>query len=58
MTINNNILKSEDGKWLTNGEAFGMTITLGKNDHPNNWWEITKEEKEQIEKTIQGGEQP
>ena len=58
MIINNNILKSEDGKWLTNGEAFGMTITLGKNDRPNNWWEITEEEKEQIEKSIQGGEQP
>ena len=32
---------------LTNGEAFsgvGGNIFLGKNENPNNWYEITEEE--------------
>ena len=49
MIINDNILQAEEGKWLTNGEAFGTTITLGKNDHPDNWHEVTEAEKEQLE---------
>ena len=33
---------------LTNGEAYGKEIYLGINDSPNNWWEITEEEYEDI----------
>ena len=33
---------------LTNGEAYGKEIYLGKNDSPNNWYEITEEEYEEI----------
>ena len=53
-----NILIAKEGYYYTNGETFSTVIRLGKNDSRDNWWEITKEEKEQIEKTIQGGEQP
>ena len=55
MITNNNVLIAEEGKWLTNGETFGTTITLGRLDHPDNWWEVTAEEKEQIE-AEQGGD--
>jgi hypothetical protein len=33
---------------LTNGTAYGKEIYLGVNDSPNNWWEITEEEYEDI----------
>lgn len=33
---------------LTNGKAYGKEIYLGVNDSPNNWWEITEEEYEEI----------
>ena len=33
---------------LTNGEAYGKTIYLGINDKPENWYEITDEEYEEI----------
>ena len=31
---------------LTNGEAFGKVVYLGKNDSPENWQEITQAEAE------------
>ena len=40
-------LKADEGKVLTNGEAFssvGGEIYLGKNDSVENWHEITEEE--------------
>lgn len=38
------ILKADDNMVLTNGESFGRVVYLGKNDSPENWQEITKEE--------------
>ena len=40
-------LKADEGKVLTNGEAYssvGGEIYLGLNDSPDNWHEITEEE--------------
>lgn len=41
-------LKATDGMILTNGEAYGKSITLGKNDNESNWHEITEEEYQKI----------
>lgn len=38
------VLVASEGMVLTNGEAFGKSITLGKNDSVDNWHEITEEE--------------
>lgn len=43
---------ADKGKVLTNGEAYsteGGYITLGVNDTPNNWHEITAEEAERLQ---------
>ena len=39
-------LTATDGYVLTNGEAYGKEVYLGKNDNPDNWYEITEEEAE------------
>lgn len=41
-------LTASDGKWLTDGEAYGKIVYLGVNDKPENWYEITEEEYEKI----------
>lgn len=41
-------LKASEGKVLTNGEAYGKEIYLGRNDDPENWHEITDEEYAEI----------
>lgn len=41
-------LVAADGMILTNGEAFGKEVYLGKNDKPENWREIAEEEYEAI----------
>ena len=47
MTIEKQIiLKADDNMVLTNGEAFGKVVYLGKNDSPENWQEITQAEAE------------
>lgn len=38
------VLKADEGKTLTNGEAFGKVVYLGKNDSASNWHEIPDEE--------------
>ena len=38
------VLKADEGMTLTNGEAFGKVVYLGKNDSASNWHEITDEE--------------
>lgn len=47
--------KANDGMVLTNGEAFtevGGIVYLGCNDKPENWYEITDEEAEQIQQAL------
>lgn len=46
ITENINLIKltASDGHILSNGEAYGNPIYLGKNDSIDNWFEITKEE--------------
>lgn len=39
--------------WLTNGDTFSKKIYLGKYDSPDNWTEISNEEKEQREKELE-----
>ena len=41
-------LTATKGMTLTNGEAFGKEIYLGKNDSAENWTEITDTEAEEI----------
>lgn len=46
-------ITASEGMVLTNGEVFssvGGTVYLGKNDIPENWYEITAEEAEQLQK--------
>ncbi len=43
---------ADKGKVLTNGEAYsteGGYITLGVNDKPDNWYEITAEESKRLQ---------
>lgn len=47
-TIKITKLTASAGMVLTNGEAYGKTIYLGKNDAPENWREITEEEYNEI----------
>ena len=37
-------LKATEGMMLTNGKTFGKVVYLGKQDSPDNWWEITEKE--------------
>ena len=39
---------ASDGMVLTNGEAYGKEVYLGKNDSAENWHEITDEEYQKI----------
>ena len=48
MIINDNVLKADEGMTLTNGEAFGKVVYLGKNDSEDNWHEITDGEAEEL----------
>ncbi len=45
-TIELRKLTAAKGMILTNGEAYGKEIYLGKLDDPENWHEITDEEYE------------
>ena len=42
------VITASEGMVLTNGEAYGKSICLGKNDSPENWREITIKEYEEI----------
>lgn len=49
MIIENQVvLKAEEGMTLTNGDAFGKVVYLGKNDSADNWREVTDEEAERM----------
>ena len=43
-----NKITANAGMMLTNGEAYGKEVYLGKNDSPENWHEITDEEYQKI----------
>lgn len=47
-TIELRKLTASSGMVLTNGEAYGREIYLGKNDSPDNWHEITEAEYQAI----------
>lgn len=47
-TIEIKKLTASDGMILTNGEAYGKEIYLGKNDSAENWHEITQAEYDEI----------
>lgn len=51
-TIELRKLTASEGHTLTNGEAYGKEIYLGCNDKPENWYEITEEEAEQIQQAL------
>lgn len=56
ITIEIKGLKADEGKVLTNGEAFsdvGGSIYLGVNDKVDNWNEISSEEAEKRKEEIQ-----
>ena len=42
-------LTASEGMTLTNGEAFGKEVYLGKNDSAENWHEITDAEAEELQ---------
>lgn len=43
-TIELRKLIASEGFVLTNGQAYGKTVFLGKNDKAENWYEITDAE--------------
>ena len=47
-TIELRKLTATEGFVLTNGEAYGKTVYLGKNDKAENWNEITDAEYTRI----------
>lgn len=51
-TIELKKLIASEGMTLTNGEAFGKEIYLGKNDSTDNWREITDEEAEKLQEEM------
>ena len=49
-TIELRKIVADEGYVLTNGEAYGKEIYLGKNDSAENWHEITEAEYNEIMK--------
>ena len=52
-TIELRKLTASEGFTLTNGETFSKEVYLGKNDKPENWYEITDSEAEEKLKAIE-----
>ena len=48
-TIQLRKLTAAEGMTLYNGNAFGKEVYLGKNDSPENWWEITDAEAQRLQ---------
>ena len=42
------VLRADDGMYLTNGEVYGKTVILGDWDKPENYYEVTEAEYEEI----------
>ena len=49
-TIKTTVLKSDNGKILTDGTIYGRMIYLAKNRSPEEFHEITEAEYEEIQK--------
>lgn len=49
-THNVTILQASDGHWLYNGEVFGRAVQLAPSASPDDWWEITDAEKDELER--------
>lgn len=47
--IDENTIKANEGMVLTDGNAFGTTVYLGKYDSVDNWHEITEAEAERLQ---------
>ena len=41
-------IRADEGKWLTDGENYGKTISLGDGVSIDNYYEVTNEEYETI----------
>ena len=41
-------IRADEGKWLTDGENYGKTISLAEGVNIDNYYEITNEEYEKI----------
>lgn len=52
-TIEITKLTASEGHVLTNGEAYGKEVYLGKNDKAENWHEITDAEYAEIEAAME-----
>lgn len=52
-TIELRKMVASEGKVLTNGEAYGKEVYLGKNDSADNWHEITEAEYKIIQAEIE-----
>ena len=50
--MDNKHLIAPEGMLLTNGEICVIELWLGNGDSPDNWWEITQEEAEQLYQAI------
>ena len=48
-TIELRKLTATEGMVLTNGEVYSKEVYLGCNDSPDNWYEITEEEYNEIQ---------
>lgn len=46
-------LTASEGHVLTNGEAYGKEVYLGKNDKAENWHEITDAEYAEVEAAME-----
>ena len=54
-TVELRILEADNGMVLTNGETFSSVngnVSLGVNDTPENWHEITEQEYNEIQTAI------
>lgn len=49
-TLTVNVIKAEKGKILTDGNIYGRMIYLAKNRSPEEFYEITEAEYEEIQK--------
>ena len=52
-TITQVILKADEGNYLTNGEAYGKTVILPEGSDETVWKEISKEEYEEAQTSLE-----